>query len=385
MLASLANPALRRGLLFQAIFAIIIFGLLAAALFNLHSNLIARNIPTDFSFWNNTAGFDINQTLIPFSARSTYGEAFLVGLLNTLVVAAIGIFFATIIGFFVGTARLSANPILSRLAVVYVETIRNIPLLLQLLFFYNAILKPLPAPRQSLQLPFSIFLNNRGLFLPQPVLQPGAGAVALAFTGGLFAAWTLRYFAKIQQQRRDRIVLDWPFAIGLVLGPPLLMFFLAGPPLTFSYPALKGFNFTGGLQLRPEFVALVAGLSLYTASYIAEIVRAGIQSVPLGQSEAARALGLGPGLTSRLVVLPQAMRVIIPPLTSQYLNLTKNSSLAVFIGYPDLVQVFTGTVLNQTGAAVQIITITMAVYLSFSLLTSLAMNVFNRRFALAER
>jgi general L-amino acid transport system permease protein len=381
--ASLLSSSLWRGRFYQIFFALILSTLIGFGLLNLRANLIAHNIPTDFSFWNNISGFDVNQTLIAYSAASTYGEAFLIGLLNTLIVAVIGIFLATLIGFGIGIARLSTNFMVSRLATFYVETLRNIPLLLQLLFFYNVILAPLPAPRQSLQGPFGVFLNNRGLFLPQPIWQPAAKMMALAFLIGLLAAFAFHRFAKQRRLGTGRVTPAWPLILGLIIIPPGLVWFFLGQPMRFVFPELKGFNFNGGLQLRPEFVTLVVSLSLYTASFIAENVRSGITSVSQSQSEAAAALGLNHALVLRLVIIPQALRVIIPPLTSQYLNLIKNSSLAVFIGYPDLVQVFTGTVLNQTGAAVQIILITMAVYLALSLVTSYAMNVFNHRFALA--
>jgi len=371
--------------LYQAGFLLVLGFLAVTAVINVRANMQARGIPMDFSFWDNTAGFDINQALVPYSALSTYGQAFLVGLLNTLLVAAIGLVLTTIIGFAIGIARLSHNWIVARLAMIYVETLRNVPLLLQLLFWYNAVLKPLPGPRQSLSLPFSIYLNNRGLFIPAPVFASGAEWFALAFVFGLLAAFLFWLCAhKRQVQTGKRLPVGLVTTI-LIIGMPLAVFFLAWQPLSFSYPELKGFNFMGGWRLLPEFVTLLLGLSLYTAAFIAEIVRAGIEAVPAGQSEAAAALGLPRKLALRYVIVPQALRVIIPPLTSQYLNLIKNSSLAVFIGYPDLVQVFAGTVLNQTGAAVQIICITMAVYLVISLATSFAMNLFNRRMALVER
>ena len=374
-----------RALFIQAaLLIVVIVGFLAAA-HNARVNMNARGIPTDFSFWNRPAGFDINQTLIPFNATYTYGRAFLVGLLNTIVVAVIGIVLATILGFAIGAARLSRSWLVARLATVYVETIRNVPLLLQLLFWYNAVLNPLPGPRNSIPFFDLAFLNNRGLIIPEPMPQTGFGYVPLALLLGLVLAFVFRSIARKRQRETGA---QWPVgwvSAGLILGLPLLVHVALGRPLDWSVPVLKGFNFQGGLRLTPEFVALVLALVLYTASFIAEIVRGGILAVPHGQTEAARALGLDPGPTRRLVVMPQAMRVIIPPLTNQYLNITKNSSLAVFIGYPDLVQVFAGTVLNQTGAAVQVISITMAVYLFISLVTSAGMNYYNSRMALKER
>ena len=375
-----------RSVLWQALMLAALVWLAWSAIGNAARNMSARGIPTDFDFWNRTAGFDINATLIPFSAaNNTYGDAFFVGLLNTLLVAACGIVLATILGFLIGIARLSKNWMVARLAGGYVEIIRNTPLLLQLLFWYNAVLTPLPGPRQSVALPGGAWINNRGLFLPDPEFQSGAQYVFAAFALGLVAAFVLHRVSKRRRLATGRgLPVLWP-ALALVAGVPILIFLIAGAPVTFDYPELRGFNFVGGQRVFPEFVALLLGLALYTAAFIAEIVRAGILSVSKGQTEASSALGLPPGLTMRLIVIPQAMRVIVPPLTNQYLNLTKNSSLAVFIGYPDLVQVFAGTVLNQTGAAVQVITITMAVYLVISLITSAFMNWFNRRIALQER
>lgn len=374
-----------RALFIQAaLLIVVVVGFLAAA-HNARVNMNARGIPTDFSFWNRPAGFDVNQTLIPFNATYTYGRAFLVGLLNTLVVAVIGIVLSTILGFAIGAARLSRSWLVARLATVYVETIRNVPLLLQLLFWYNAVLSPLPGPRNSIPFFNLAFLNNRGLIVPEPVPLAGLGYVADAFVVGIVAAVVFGFLARKRQRETGA---QWPvgwISAGLILGLPLIVYLALGRPLDWSVPVLKGFNFQGGLRLTPEFVALVLALVLYTASFIAEIVRGGILAVAHGQTEAARALGLDAGPTRRLVVMPQAMRVIIPPLTNQYLNITKNSSLAVFIGYPDLVQVFAGTVLNQTGAAVQVISITMAVYLVISLVTSAGMNYYNSRMALKER
>ncbi|MDF2119618.1 amino acid ABC transporter permease [Roseiarcaceae bacterium H3SJ34-1] len=383
---SILNNPLWRGLFWQGLTLALLVWLALQAFDNAVVNMRARNIPTDFSFWNRPAGFDVNQTLIPFSAStSTYGQAFFVGLLNTLLVAAIGIVFSTIIGFTVGIGRLSNNWIVARLATVYVEVVRNTPLLLQLLFWYNAVLKALPGPRESLALPGSIYLNNRGLVLPEPVVGAGfewaLGAVALALLLAiLFAIW-----ARVEQRRTGARHHALPVAIGLLLVLGGGAWLASGNPLSFQQPVLRGFNFAGGIKVIPELVALIAGLSLYTASFIAEVVRAGVSAVPGGQTEAAQALGLRRGDILRLVVVPQALRIIIPPLTNQYLNLLKNSSLAVFIGYPDLIQIFAGTVLNQTGAAVQVVSITMAVYLAISLVTSLAMNLYARRIALHER
>jgi general L-amino acid transport system permease protein len=379
------NDPFWRGLASQILLAGVVALLVIEATINARDNMHARGIPTDLSFWNMPAGFDINQSFVSYSALSPYGRAFVVGLLNTLVVAIVGVFFATIVGFAVGAARLSKSWLLARLATMYVEVIRNIPLLLQLLFWYNAVLKPLPGPRQSVDLFGAAFLNNRGLFVPEPVARAGFDYVLIAFAIGILGSLVFSFFARHRQTETGA---QWPVfrvSLALVLGLPILVYFLTGRPLDFAAPQLRGFNFVGGIRLSPELVALLLSLILYTASFIAEIVRAGIQSVPRGQAEASLALGLRPGPVRRLVIMPQAMRVIIPPLTNQYLNLTKNSSLAVFIGYPDLVQIFAGTVLNQTGAAVQVIFITMAVYLVISLATSTVMNLYARHTAIRER
>ncbi|WP_051953083.1 amino acid ABC transporter permease [Methylocapsa aurea] len=370
------DPAIR-GRIYQTLFVLALGIVLFEAIVDVRANMQARGIPTDFDFLDDVAGFDINLTLIPYSATSTYGRAFFVGLLNTGLAAALGLILATVVGFAIGIARLSKNWIVAKFAMVYVEALRNVPLLLQLLFWYNAVLKPLPAPRQSYVLPFGMYLNNRGLFAPELVFGPGAQWIGAAVIVAALVAVLARLTGI-----GARLGRFWP---TLLIGLPVAAYFLAGQPVSFIVPELKGFNFSGGVRLLPEFVALVLGLGLYTAAFIAEIVRAGVEAVPRGQSEAAAALGLSRRQTNRFVVVPQAMRIITPLLTSQYLNLIKNSSLAVFIGYPDLVQVFAGTVLNQTGAAVQVIFITMAVYLAISLFASLAMNLYNRRFALVER
>jgi general L-amino acid transport system permease protein len=370
----------------QAALVAAVGALFYSAFVNASDNLARANIASGFSFWNNTAGFDISQTLIAYSPSvSTFGRAFWVGLLNTLLVAGIGIVLATALGFTVGIARLSRNWLVARLAGGYVELIRNVPLLLQLLFWYNAVLKALPELRNSVALPGGGFLNNRGLFLPRPLLGPGFGGVLAAFLLGVAATYALRVWARRRQERMGTQppILWW--AIALICGLPLAAFALAGRPLSFSYPEVGRFNIGGGLEILPEFAALALALSVYTAAFIAEVVRAGILSVAYGQTEAAQALGLRSGTALRLIVIPQAMRVIVPPLTSQYLNLIKNSSLAVAIGYPDLVQVFAGSVLNITGQAVEVIAITMAVYLAISLVTSLLMNWYGRTTAIAER
>jgi general L-amino acid transport system permease protein len=352
---------------------------------NAKANLDAQKIASGFGFLDNTAGFGINQSLIPYNESDTYARVFFVGLLNTLLVAAIGIVLATILGFFVGLARLSRNWLVARLAGGYVELIRNLPLLFQLLFWYLAVLGTLPGPRQSISLFGAIFLNNRGIIAPAPVAGEGTGAVIAVFALSVIATIVLRVWARRRQMRTGRqFPLLWT-GLALVVAPPLVALVAMGFPIRFDSPELRGFNFVGGVRLLPEFIALLVALTTYTAAYIAEVVRAGVLAVPRGQTEAAFALGLRRGLALRLIVVPQALRVIVPPLTNQYLNLTKNSSLAVAVGYPDLFAVFAGTALHQTGQAIEIIAITMAVYLAISLITSALMNWYNARIQVAER
>jgi general L-amino acid transport system permease protein len=374
-----------RSLAYQLLLCGIIVFLIWSAISNAAENLQRARIASGFDFWYNTAGFDISQSLIEYSTVSTYGRAFWVGLINTLLVAGLGIVLATILGFVVGIMRLSKNFVVSKVAGGYVELIRNLPLLLQLLFWYNAVLKALPELRESLTLPGGTFLNNRGLFIAQPITLNGFNAVWIALGLGLVGSFIYRMWAKKRQEKTGQQSPVFLVTLGLVVLAPLAVFFLSGMPLEFAYPERGRFNIRGGIEILPEFVALLFGLVVYTAAFIAEVVRAGILAVSHGQTEASYSLGLRPGPTLRLVVIPQAMRVIVPPLTSQYLNLTKNSSLAVAIGYPDLVQIFTGTVLNQTGQAVEVVAITMAVYLSISITTSLFMNWYNARIALVER
>ncbi len=375
-----------RSFVFQALLVLLIGFLIYEAVTNAAENLRRQRIATGLGFWDSPAGFPISQSLIFYSEQSSsYGDAFLVGLLNTLLVAAIGIVLATILGFTVGIARLSKNILVSGIARWFIEVIRNLPLLLQLLFWYNAVLKTLPSVRDSAALPFSTFLNNRGLFMPKPV--PGAGFefVVLALIAGIAGIIGFRIWAKRRQERTGLQAPVGSVTLALLILPATVVFIALGNPLTFDAPTAGRFNITGGMVLQPEFLALLFGLVIYTAAFIAEVVRAGILAVSRGQTEAAFALGLRPNLTTKLVIVPQAMRVIIPPLTSQYLNLTKNSSLAVFVGYPDLANVFTGTVLNQTGQAIEVVGITMLVYLTISLGTSLIMNWYNSRKALVER
>jgi len=373
-----------RGLIFQIALLIGVAAFFVEIGLNTAANLRAQNIATGFGFLDRPAGFDISQTLIPYSSNSTYGRVFWVGLTNTLLVAAIGIALATILGFIIGLARLSSNWLVARLATVYVEIVRNIPLLLQLLAWYFTLLISLPSPQADVRL-LGVGVSDRGVYLPAPVWQPGLGAVLVALLAGIAGAAGIGVWARRKRLATGEQVPAFWYGLAAVIAPPLLVFLALGAPLSFELPKLGRFNLEGGIVLLPELMALLLALTLYTAAFIAEIVRSGIEAVPRGQKEAAAALGLRPWQVQRLVVIPQALRVVIPPLTNQYLNLTKNSSLAVAIGYPDLVSVFAGTVLNQTNQAVEVILITMGVYLGISLLTALAMNWFNARMALVER
>lgn len=495
------NDPVIRGIIYQVVVAALLVAFVIWIVGNTAANLAAQNKTTGFDFLWKTAGFDISFSLLPWTRESYYWQALLVGITNTLLVAFIGIFFATMLGFTIGIARLSSNFIVSRLATIYVETIRNIPLLLQLFFWYFAVLKAMPSVRESLALPFDIFINQRGLMVPRPTPDQEFSLVILAFGIALVAAialgiWATRVrtltgrypaqvvlagkaadagvtfivsfigmlalftavfqignapllaavlavlvaalsvsrFAALARGLLTFVIgflvlnavmgsmFSWipslviavvsagvaliiarvaytgalerpssearfPLALMvlIIIGVPAVVYWLTGATLAFELPVLERFNFKGGLQLPPEFVALAFGLSVYTASFIAETVRGGILAVSKGQTEAAQSLGLKDGDRLRLVIVPQAMRVIIPPLTSQYLNLTKNSSLGAAIGYPELVNVFAGTSLNQTGRAIECIAITMLVYLTFSLLTSAIMNWYNARVSLVER
>jgi general L-amino acid transport system permease protein len=376
---ALGGQAGWRGLALQILFVAALAWIGYEVVDNARANLAAQRIASGFGFLTNTAGFGVSQALIPYSESDTYTRVFLVGLVNTLTVSVIGIFFATIIGFVVGLGRMSPNWLLARVAGGYVELIRNLPLLFQILFWYLAVLASLPSPRQSISLWNSFFLSNRGFGVPKPIGATGFDAFALAIVVAVVGALALRFYARRQLFQKGQLIKVWPYALGLLIGLPVLAVLAFGKPVTFEYPELKGFNFSGGSRVIPEFVALTLALSTYTAAFIAEIVRAGVQSVHKGQMEAGASLGLTRGNTLRLIVVPQALRVILPPLTNQYLNLTKNSSLAVAIGYPELFSVFAGTTLSQTGQAIEIIAITMGVYLVISLITSAIMSFYGWR------
>ncbi|MGX1322654.1 general L-amino acid transport system permease protein [Bradyrhizobium sp. USDA 377] len=367
------------GIFVQFAFAAILGWIAYEIVSNTRANLENQHIAAGFGFLRNNAGFDVNQTLISYTGSDTFLRVFVVGLLNTLVVSVVGIFFATVIGFIVALCRLSPNWLLSRVGEIYVEIIRNLPLLFQILFWYLAVLAALPNPRQSISLLGIAFISNRGLVIPSPIGESGFAPFLTMLALGIVASLGLRFYARRALFERGQVIRIWPSVLALLFGLPLATVLVFGLPFTFELPQLKGFNFAGGSRIIPEFVALTVALSTYTAAFIAEIVRAGILSVHKGQMEAGSSLGLSRGATLRLIVVPQAMRVIVPPLTNQYLNLTKNSSLAVAIGYPDLVSVFAGTSLSQTGQAIEIIAMTMGIYLLISLVTSAVMSVYGWR------
>ncbi|TGP27203.1 MULTISPECIES: amino acid ABC transporter permease [unclassified Mesorhizobium] len=381
---SFINDPKIRALFFQTLVVILLFGSVWWIVHNVIENLQRLHIASGFGFLRGRAGFDISDTPIAYTSDSTYGRAILVGLVNTIIVAIAGIITATIIGFVIGVGRLSHNWLIRKICTVYVEIFRNIPPLLVIFFWYSGVLAVLPPPRESYHLPFGSFLNQRGFYFPSAVWGDGSWLILVAFVVALAMAWFVAHRARQRQMATgQQFPVLWT-SVALIVGLPVLAFLLAGMPLTFDFPKQSTFNLTGGFQVKPEFLSLYLALSCYTAAFIAEIVRAGIKGVSKGQSEAAGALGLRSGPILRLVVIPQAMRIIIPPLTSQYLNLTKNSSLAIAIGYPDLTAV-AGTVLNQTGQAVEGVFIMMIAYLVLSLITSAVMNVVNARMALVER
>ena len=374
-----------RALVFQCIAIAAVFWGGWTLVANTLANMESRGISTGFGFLDQSAGFGIIMSLIPYDASDSYGRTFWVGLLNTLLVSALAVVVATVLGFILGVARLSSNWLVARVALAYIEIVRNVPLLLQIFFWYFAVLRNLPSPRQSVDLGGLLVLNNRGLYVPDPNALPGFGWVVAALAVAIMLTTALAVWARHRQHQTGQLFPTFRVGAGLLVALPLLAFLVTGGPVEWVLPELRGFNYQGGISMIPELGALWLALSLYTAAFIAEIVRSGILAVSQGQTEASRSLGLHSGLTLRLVVIPQAMRVIIPPLTSQYLNIVKNSSLATAIGYPDLVSVFMGTTLNQTGQAVEVVAMTMAVYLTISLVISLLMNLYNRAVALKER
>lgn len=381
---SLSDPRFR-ALLFQVVTVIAVLAIGLYLFHNTQENLQNRGITSGFDFLERSAGFGIAQHLIPYAEENSYARVFLIGLLNTLLVTFIGIILATLLGFMIGVARLSSNWMINKLATVYVEIFRNIPPLLQILFWYFAVFLTLPGPKGSINIQDIFFISNRGLNMPGATLAGGFWPFVIAVVTSLVAiVLMVRYANKRFETTGEPFHKFW---VGLLLfvGIPGVSMLIFGDPVHWEVPQLKGFNFVGGWALIPELLALTLALTIYTAAFIAEIVRAGIRSVSHGQTEAARSLGLREGPTLRKVIIPQALRVIIPPLTSQYLNLAKNSSLAAGIGYPEMVSLFAGTVLNQTGQAIEVIAITMSVYLVISISISLFMNSYNKRIALIER
>ncbi|MCG8710310.1 amino acid ABC transporter permease [Brenneria sp. 4F2] len=381
---SLTNPAVRAWL-YQIIVVIAVLSTAAYLLHNTVTNLAQRGITYGFAFLNNSSGFGIIQRLIDYQQGDTYGRVFLVGLCNTLLVSALCIVLASMLGLVIGLARLSDNWLLRKVSTIYIEIFRNIPPLLQIFFWYFAVLRNLPGPRQAITAFDISYLSNRGLYIPAPEAGPGAIAFFLSIVITLVISLIVARRNKGYHALTGQFRKTWPAALGVLAALLTLSHLIFGPAMHWNVPELKGFNFRGGMVLIPELAALTLALSVYTSSFIAEIIRSGIQSVSYGQHEAAYSLGLPNPITLRKVILPQALRVIIPPLTSQYLNVVKNSSLAAAIGYPDMVSLFAGSVLNQTGQAIETIAMTMSVYLIISLLISLLMNIYNRKIALIER
>ncbi len=378
------NDPAKRSIMFQLGMMLILVFLGYYLIANTLANLERQAIATGLGFLQKESSFEIGESLISYSAANTYARALVVGFINTLIVSFIGIILTVILGTFIGVARLSTNWLLSRIAVIYIEVFQNIPVLLQLFFWYAFFYDILPSPRQALSPISGIFLSNRGMVFAVPQSHPAYKYVAVAFLLGCVLVYLLRRWARKRQETTGKLFPVLRVCAGILLGLPMITWLLAGAPLAMDVPVLVGFNFKGGVNISPEFTALLLGLVFYTAAFVAEAVRAGIQSVSHGQTEAAMSMGLKSGQILNLVILPQALRVIIPPLTSQMLNLTKNSSLAVAIGYPDFVSV-AGTTINQTGQAIEGIAMMMVVYLFFSLSTSAFMNWYNKRVALVER
>ena len=384
---SILNNSEFRRILYQLLIAALLIYLGWSIVENTIANMEARDIRTGFGFLNETAGFSIMMSLVPYEPGNTYGRVFIVGLLNALLVAGVGVVLATIVGFLVGVMRLSQNWVVSHLANIYVEIFRNVPLLLQILFWYTAVLKPLPGPRQVFERNTEIYfgISNRGITGPEFILLENFSFTTWTILLGILFTIGMHRWSKHRQAATGQQFPVVFVGLGLIIGLPILIFLLSGAPIEFTPAKMGRFNLSGGITIIPEFLAVLLALALYTAAFIAEIVRAGIQAINYGQTEASRALGLRNGTTLKMVIIPQAMRIIIPPLTSQYLNLTKNSALAAAIAYPDLVATFAGTALNQNGQALETLAITMTVYLSLSLLTSAFMNWFNSRVKLVER
>lgn len=381
---SFSNPAVRAWL-YQIIAIVVVLGMAGYLVHNTVINLASRGITSGFGFLERSAGFGIVQHLIDYSEGDTYARVFLVGLTNTLLVSALCIVFASLLGFFIGLSRLSDNWLLRKISTIYIETFRNIPPLLQIFFWYFAVLRNLPGPRQAASAFDLAFVSNRGLYIPWPQYAVGTWPFVIALLVAVAGTVALFRYNRTYQLKTGQLRRTWPASVAMVIIFPVIAHLTFGAAMHWDIPQLRGFNFRGGFALIPELAALTLALSIYTSTFIAEVIRSGIQSVPYGQHEAARSLGIPNPVTLRQVIIPQAMRVIIPPLTSQYLNIVKNSSLAAAIGYPDMVSLFAGTVLNQTGQAIETIAITMGVYLIISLLISLLMNIYNRKIRLIER
>lgn len=382
---SFFNNPRNRSIIYQALLLIGLAYFFYSIVSNTLANLEARGIQSGYDFLFTTAGFDILMSLVPYDATHTYGKTFIVGLLNTILVSTIGIILSTMVGFIMGVAHFSHNLLIRKLAVSYVETFRNIPLLLQIFFWYFAVLAALPSARQSLSLGEAVFLNVRGLYIPGLNAESGAGLVYAAFAIAIISIFLLRRWAKKRQDETGQQFPVFSTSIAIFIGLPLIALFVAGIPFTWDFPVLKGFNFRGGITIIPELMALALALTVYTGAFIAEAVRAGVQAVPHGQTEAARSIGLKESKIMKLIIVPQAMRVIVPLLNSEYQSLVKNSTLATAIGYPDLFTVFVGTTLNQTGQAIEIVFMTMAVYFVINMSISFVMNRFNASVSLAER
>lgn len=378
------NPK-NRAIIYQAALLAALLGFFYVIVSNAMANMEARGIKSGFGFLSAPAGFDILMSLVPFDATYSYGRTFIVGLLNTILVSAISIVMATILGFLMGVAAFSRNWLVRKIAFVYVETFRNIPLLLQVFFWYFAVLATLPHARNSLSLGESVFLNVRGLYIPKLIGQAGSGYVWASLVLAIVCIWGLRRWAKRRQDLTGQQFPVFKASLGLFFGLPLVALVVTGFPFIFEYPELKGFNFRGGITIIPELMALSLALAVYTGAFIAEAVRAGIQAVPNGQTEAARSIGLKENRIMSLIIVPQAMRVIVPLLNSEYQSLVKNSTLATAIGYPDLFTVFVGTTLNQTGQAIEIVFMTMAVYFVINMFISVCMNWFNRSVAIVTK
>jgi general L-amino acid transport system permease protein len=378
------NPRFR-AIFYQIVLCVLVTYFFYGVINNTLANMEARGIKSGFAFMNSTTNFDILMSLIDFSAQDTYTRLFIAGFLNTILVSCIGIVLSTLLGFLAGIAYFSKNWLIKKIAIVYVEIFRNIPLLLQVFFWYFAVLAALPSARESLSIGEAIFLNVRGLYFPKLVGEPGSIFVYAAIIIAIIASFAIKHWAKKRQNLTgQQFPVLWT-SVGIILGLPLLALLLSGVPFQWDYPSLQGFNFRGGITMIPELIALIITLSVYTGAFIAEAVRAGIQAVPHGQTEAAKSIGLKPSKIMSLIIVPQAMRVIVPLLNSEYQSLVKNSTLATAIGYPDLFTVFVGTALNQTGQAIEIVFITMSVYFTFNMLISFIMNRFNNSVELEAR